>query len=304
MTHSKPTVMVALAAALWGTTGTVAYLLSESVSALAVGATTMGVGGLVLALIAGRRALRLWTVSSLRVLLLIGGVAVAIYPLAFYTGMSLAGVAVGNIVALATGPLVGAVLEWRLERDPPGRTWWWALLVGFIGVVALASGEREFTTADPNLWPLGLGLALLAGVAYGTFSYCLSRIIRTEVAPTIATGAMFGAGSLPLLLVAGVHWLGGDTGLGSSELAALELDSVLGLSYLVAGPMVLSYLLYGKGLVHLSSSVVLVIALVEPAVATLLAVAVVGERFGPIGIVGLLAVTSAVVLAGRAKTMR
>lgn len=164
MTHSKPTVTVALAAALWGTTGTVAYLLSESVSALAVGATTMGVGGLVLALIAGRRALRLWTVSSLRVLLLIGGVAVAIYPLAFYTGMSLAGVAVGNIVALATGPLVGAVLEWRLERDPPGRTWWWALLVGFIGVVALASGEREFTTADLNLWPLGLGLALLAGI--------------------------------------------------------------------------------------------------------------------------------------------
>lgn len=156
---------------------------------------------------------------------------------------------------------------------------------------------RELTTRSPSR-------PLLAGVAYGTFSYCLSRIIRTEVAPTIATGAMFGAGSLPLLLVAGVHWLGGDTGLGGSALATLELDSVLGLSYLVAGPMVLSYLLYGKGLVHLSSSVVLVIALVEPAVATLLAVAVVGERFGPIGIVGLLAVTSAVVLAGRAKTMR
>jgi drug/metabolite transporter, DME family len=84
----------------------------------------------------------------------------------------------------------------------------------------------------------------------------------------------------------------------------MDLQSVAGLSYLVAGPMVLSYLLYGKGLVYLSSSVVLVIALVEPAIATLLAVWVVGERFGPIGMAGLVAIGAAVILAGRAKTMR
>jgi drug/metabolite transporter, DME family len=294
MSNTRPTVMVAIAASLWGTTGTVAYLISDSVSAVAVGATTMGFGGLIVALIAGRRALTLWTQPSLRPLLLIGAVAVAIYPLAFYTGMSLAGVAVGNIIALATGPLIGAVLEWRLERDPPTALWWWALLAGVLGVIALASGEREFTTADPDLWPVGLGFAVLAGVAYGTFSYCLSRTIRTGVPPTIATGAMFGAGALPLLIVAATQMVGRE----------MDLQSVAGLSYLVAGPMVLSYLLYGKGLVYLSSSVVLVIALVEPAIATLLAVWVVGERFGPIGMAGLVAIGAAVILAGRAKTMR
>lgn len=294
MSSPRPTAMVAIAASLWGTTGTVAYLISDSVSAVAVGATTMGFGGVIVALIAGRRAFQLWTNASLRPLLLIGAVAVVIYPLAFYTGMSLAGVAVGNIVALATGPLIGAVLEWRLERDAPTAAWWWALVAGVVGVVVLASGEREFTTADPDLWPLGYGFAVLAGVAYGTFSYCLSRIIRTDVPPTIATGAMFGAGALPLLAVAATHMMGSE----------IDFQSVAGLSYLVAGPMVLSYLLYGKGLVYLSSSVALVIALVEPAVATLLAVWVVGERFGPIGMAGLLAISSAVVLAGRAKTMR
>lgn len=294
MSNTQPAVMVGIAASLWGTTGTVAYLISDSVSAVTVGAITMGVGGVILALLGGRRALTLWADPSLRPVLLVGAVAVAVYPLAFYTGMSLAGVAVGNIVALATGPLVGAVLEWRLERDPPGVTWWWALLVGVVGVIALASGERELTTADPHLWPVGLGLALLAGVAYGTFSYCLSRIIRTGASPLSATGAVFGAGAVPLLVVM------------VTQLSSLqwETSSIAGLGYLVAGPMVISYLLYGRGLAHLSSSVVLVIALVEPAVATLLAVWVVGERFGPLGIAGLAAITIAVVLAGRARTMR
>ncbi|AVG23878.1 DMT transporter [Pontimonas salivibrio] len=294
MSHTRATIMVALGASLWGTTGTVAYLISDTVSAVTVGAITMGVGGVVLALLGGRRALALWANPSLRPVLLAGAAAVTAYPLAFYTGMSLAGVAVGNIVALATGPLVGAVLEWRLERDPPGATWWWALLVGVAGVIVLATGERELTTADPTLWPVGLGLSLLAGVAYGTFSYCLSRIIRTGASSLSATGAVFGAGAVPLLVVM------------VTQLSSLqwEASSVTGLGYLVTGPMVISYLLYGQGLTHLSSSVVLVIALVEPAVATLLAVGVVGERFGPLGIAGLVAITIAVVLAARARTMR
>ena len=63
--------------------------------------------------------------------------------------------------------------------------------------------------------------------------------------------------------------------------------------------MVVSYLLYTRAMRTLLSSAVLLISLVEPAVATALAVAVVGERFDLQGALGMVSIVLAVVLAGR-----
>ena len=57
--------------------------------------------------------------------------------------------------------------------------------------------------------------------------------------------------------------------------------------YLALGPMLLAYVLFGTGLRGLRSSTVTVITLLEPLVATLLAVLIVGERLTPVGWVGL-----------------
>jgi DME family drug/metabolite transporter len=75
---------VVLASFFWGTTGTAASLIPE-VSPLAIGAFSMGVGGLFL-IINTRKTLahEHKQLLSQLTLLLVGGLSVAIYPLAFY----------------------------------------------------------------------------------------------------------------------------------------------------------------------------------------------------------------------------
>ena len=83
------------AAVLWGTTGTAATFAPRGSSSLAVGAAAMGVGGAALFIGAGRSALRLITSRVASPALWLGAGCVIAYPLAFYTSMADAGVAIG-----------------------------------------------------------------------------------------------------------------------------------------------------------------------------------------------------------------
>jgi DME family drug/metabolite transporter len=219
---------------------------------------------------------------------------VVIYPLGFYTGMDLAGVAIGNILALGTGPLVGAALEWLVDKRPPGVGWFLATGVGIAGVIVVSLADHGETTANPESFSLGVTFALIAGVGYGVYSYAMGKVIDAGHRPLAAAGSVFGAGSLPLLAVA----------LFFSPTLAGAGDAWWGLGYLVAGPMVLSYLLYSRALRVLSSSSVMTIALTEPAVATMMAIAVVGERFDLLGLIGIALIGVAVVASSFTGTVR
>ena len=91
---------VLAASFLWGTTGTAATFAPE-VSPIAIGAAAMGIGGIMQFLLA-----RHLIFSSRNVLvrhwrlLLAGAAAIGVYPLAFYSSMKLAGVAVGTVVSI------------------------------------------------------------------------------------------------------------------------------------------------------------------------------------------------------------
>ena len=294
MSHRHATISVILAASLWGTTGTVAHAIGGALSPLTIGAVTMGVGGVVLFAIAGRGAIGVFRDNRVRGWLIAGALGVAVYPLAFYSGMDLAGVAVGNILALGTGPVVGALLEWTVDRRPPGLGWWLAVTVGVAGVIALSTAGHGSTSAEPENLNLGILLALLAGVAYGVFSYAMGKVIDRNHSPLASAGSVFGLGALPLLAVVAA---------GATEIARSG-QAALGLLYLVVFPMVISYLLYSRALAVLTSSSVLTLALVEPAVATVLAVVVVGERFDLTGVIGLVLIAISVVLATAQKAVR
>lgn len=97
--------LILAAATLWGTTGTVASFAPAGASPLAIGAGTMGIGGLLTLALAGRSALAVLR-SGRRALgwALLGALGIVIYPLAFYTSMAWAGVAVGTVVSLGCAP--------------------------------------------------------------------------------------------------------------------------------------------------------------------------------------------------------
>lgn len=272
-----------LASLLWGTTGTAATLIPASVSSAAIGAATMGFGGLLLFLVAHRGARAVVRDRGSRRWVVLGAMAVVAYPLAFYPAMAGAGVAAGNAVSLGSAPLFAALLEWLLERRRPSHSWWWATAIAAGGLALLATGGAARSRGEVLG---GLALGLLAGLAYATYTYASRRMLERGHPSGWVMGAVFGAGAVPLLVVVGVQ---------AGQVIA-EPSSLPVLAYLAVGPMFAAYLLFGRGLRRVSSSTATTVTLLEPVVATLLAVLVVGERLPAPGWLGLVALVAGVLL--------
>ncbi len=281
---SRGALALVLASVLWGTTGTAASFLPRDVGSLAVGSATMGIGGLLLyAISAGQSRAAIRNPAS-RPWLLLGAIGVAVYPLAFYSAMNDAGVAVGNVVALGSGPVFAAFYEWVWERHRPGRLWLACTSTAIVGVFLLAAGGSARVPA-PGGMGTGVILGLVAGAAYALYAYASSRAISLGQSSRGVMGGMFGIGALvllPVLLITG-------------EPLLQSPDTVAITAYLALGPMLAAYLLFGMGIRSLRSSSATTITLIEPIVATMLAVVVIGERPGVVSWIGL-----ALVFAGAA----
>jgi DME family drug/metabolite transporter len=288
-------VALVLACLLWGTTGTTATFLPDDVSPLAVGAATMGIGGMLLLVTAPRLSGGVLRDPVGRRWAAIGAIGVVVYPLAFYTGMDLVGVAVGNVVALGSGPVFAALIEWVVERDRLSARWLVSTALAVLGITLLAFGRHEGGAASsPAGAALGVGVGLLAGLAYALYTYASSRAIRAGHPSRGVMGGMFGLGAVPLLAVLAV--------VGAPLMQSWTSVSLS--AYLVLGPMFIAYLLFGIGLRSVRSSTATTITLLEPVFATVLAVLVVGERLTPVGWVGfgLVLVGLAVLVTARRST--
>ena len=279
-----------LASLLWGTTGTAASFLPDDVSPIAVGASTMTIGGLLLFVVSAPLAITALRNHRSRRWLIIGAGGVVVYPLAFYSSMDLAGVAIGNVVSLGTGPVFAAILEWAIERRQLSRLWLICTAIAIAGIVLLALGGHGAQGAGANP-VLGVLLGCLAGAAYALYTYSSSRAIRIGQPQRGVIGGMFGLGAVvlaPVLLVTGAPLVQSAQSVGIA-------------AYLALGPMFVAYLLFGIGMRTLRSTTATTITLLEPFVATILAIAIVGERLNAIGWVGLVLILAAVTVLSAAR---
>jgi DME family drug/metabolite transporter len=272
-------VAILFSAIVWGTTGTAATFAPD-VSAAAIGAAAMGVGGIAQALVAARGIARsratLW---GQRRLLVIGALSVAIYPLAFYGSMRLAGVTVGTVITIGSAPLLSALIEYILDRRNLTMRWSIGALVGLIGMglicVAENASHGEVLGGDSVL--LGVFLGLIGGLTYALYSWSARKMMLEGTRSSVAMGATFGLGGLllmPVLFVSGGSFLASWT------------NAAVGL-YMAAVPMFLGYISFGFGLARVQASMATVITLLEPVVAAVLAVLIVGERLPVIGWIGV-----------------
>lgn len=266
-----------LTSILWGTTGTAATFAPDA-GPLAIGAAALGIGGLLQAAIAvpALRRDRARLRADWRVVL-IGGLAVAVYPLAFYSSMHLAGVAIGTTVSLASAPLAAGLLERVVDGTRLTRSWMVAAGLGVVGAALLSASDLEghAGAGDGTVW--GVLLGLVAGATYATYSWAARRLMQAGSSRGASMGAVFGLGGLtlmPVLLVTGAPLVA------TSEALAVA-------AYMALVPMFAGYVLFGFGLAKVGASTATTITLLEPAVAAVLAFVVVGERLGPLGWVGL-----------------
>lgn len=284
--------MVLLAAVCWGTTGTAQSFAPPTLSAYWVGALRLLASAVFFAAVlaatrngSGWRQLPWGGVA-------IAGLGMAAYNLAFFAGVRATGVAVGTAVALGSGPIWAGLLQALGGQRPPGRWWVGTALAVTGGVLMVGGGQRD--AAQP-ITALGLGLCLLAGLAYAVYALVNKRLV-TAAAPSLVTCAVFTLAAAVALPLAAVI---------AGPLVLTARDALIA-AYLGVVATGVAYLLFSHALRHISAATGVTLALAEPVTAFVLAVLVVGERPGWVAagggllvLAGLLVVVFAELRQGR-----
>ena len=206
--------------------------------------------------------------------------------------MDAAGVAVGSVVSLASAPLASGVLERLVDRRALSRWWVLAAGLGILGSALLCVSKLDGNAGSGVSIMVGIGLGLVAGSTYAIYSWASHRLMKSGISRAASMGAVFGGGGLLLMPVLVMT--------GAPLLATPQAFSVG--AYMALVPMFLGYLLFGFGLTKVSASAATTATLTEPAIATLLAVLIVGERLETLGWTGLVVIAIVLVILAVAPT--
>ena len=269
---------VILASLLWGTTGTAATF-APALFPLFIGSFAMGIGGILQCGLATVKIVHDRALLAVHCRFLIVGVlAVAIYPLAFYSSMRLSGVTIGTVVSIGSAPILSAIIEYFSRDFQLNKQWAMGALLGIIGMVMLAFSDNASTTIQYTHVNLGILLGLVAGLTYALYSWSARQLMLKGVNTKAAMGATFGCGGLlliPVMLITGSAFVNSWN------------NMTVGF-YMALIPMFLGYRCYGFGLSKISASMATTITLLEPVIAAILAMLIVGECLSLIGWIGML----------------
>jgi DME family drug/metabolite transporter len=218
------------------------------------------------------------------------GACMAGYQAAYFTAVTLSGIAVTALIAICSAPLIIASLAPLAlgERlTPRVRV---ALGLGVVGTALLVAAPRGALGLTAPL-VAGALLALAAGLAYALY-VVLAKATLARMAPLPLTALTFAAGAV--LLTPAVLWT-------EAPLRQLSLGWPW-LLYLGGVATAGAYAIYSLGLRHVPASVAGIVTLTEPLTATLLGVLLFGERLGVTGVLGALLLVSALALVLMAHT--
>lgn len=262
-------VLVLTSATLFGTTGTALAQVPGRVDPWSAGVLRLLIGGAALTVLARRDRARL---ASVRASVTLGALAVAVYQLGFFWSVTETGVATGTLVTIGISPIASRLLGSILGRPSPPTSWYVAAALLLGGLVVLVLGGYE----DIEISLIGVVAALLAGFAFAVYTECGSRAIARGASPDITMAALFlGAGILtsPLLLWRGVDILSSTRG-------------IVVLAHLSLITLTVAYVAFGRGLSRLPPTIVTMLTMAEPVVATALSFLVLHEEISPVGWLG------------------
>jgi drug/metabolite transporter (DMT)-like permease len=277
----------ATAAVLFGASVVAVRVAVRDVPPISLAVLRIGQGGLLLAailLVVAPDLLRVrW--ERLRLFALLGLVLFALFPLTFNIGLQYTEASRGAVM-LATMPVWSALLGRIAGERLTGRQ----LLGVGLSVVGIALAFVEPGRAfDAVMSLVGDGLLLLTGLLGAVYGQVAKRILKVDSAATVTTYAML-CGALVLLPAAVVE--GVVPAVGDLTWRLLGLVVFLG----VLGGSA-AFLLWTWALSRLTPTQVAVYVNLNPIVAALLAILLLGERRSLLFVAGFLAVVTGVLLA-------
>jgi drug/metabolite transporter, DME family len=278
---------VAAAASIWGTLGIFAKILyAQGVSFESLVAVRAFVGWLaVIGFLLGTQGARSLRVErrDLAFLLPLGLVGIGtFYLLYFYTVReSTVGTAA---ILLYSAPAFVVVLAWLFLKEPLNAAKVCALVLT-VGGIFLVAGAYDPANLEVSTKVLLTGL--LSGLTYGLYAI-FGRPLARHLSPAVILGYALAFGSA-LLIFAALPTL--DT------LAGLPAGSYALLLMLAVVHTTLAFALYTFGIRHLGAGRAAIGATVEPVVAGILGVTLLGEELPALKILGALLVLAGAVLA-------
>lgn len=289
--HARASLLVVGAAVLWGTTGTAQALGPDAASSVTVGAARNVVGAAVLVVVAAARGRLLDGARQLdRRPLVLAALATAAYQLCFFGGVRLAGVAVGTVVGVGSGPVWGGLLGWVGRGERPSLRWAAATALALAGALVLATST---TDGGDRVDALGIGLALGAGLAYAAFTLW-SKELTDDHDPDLAMTWVFALSAVLLLPI----------GLGAGVGPLVSTGGAAMLLWLGVVSLAAAYLLFGRGIAGVAVATATTLTLAEPLTAAVLGFTVLDEDVSPPALLGMLLVLAglAAMTVGRRAT--
>ncbi|MFC7385231.1 DMT family transporter [Sphaerisporangium rhizosphaerae] len=195
--------------------------------------------------------------------LVLVGAGLAVSQAAYFGAVAASGVAVATATTLGASPALVALGARLLLAERLGRRGAISMGLALAGLALLMGGPSGGSVT-------GIGLALLSAVAYAGVTLLSRHSGRSDHSRTAGTAMWgFAVGGVLLLPVAAAEGLLPSGG---------AMASVALLGYLGAMPTALAYSLFFAGLASVRATTASVVALLEPAGATVLGVLVLGER--------------------------
>ena len=282
---TRLTIILAFASVyfFWGSTYTAIRVATAYMPALLLAGIRFTIAGAILLGWCRWRGLRLlWPSKAMLVfgavgLLLLGGGNVSLIYAEKTVPSGLAS------LVYAVTPLNVALIEMFLPKgEPLPRRGWLGLLLGFAGLAVLVWPSIESVLAGTLLWAAG------------------SLVARHSRVETGESANSFVAASWQML-VAGVFCTLAGTALGEWPSVHMNTPVVVSMAYLVVGGSLLGYTGFIYLLEHLPAAVVLSYNYVNPVIAVLLGIVLLGERPAATEFGGMAAIVLAVFLLTTAK---
>lgn len=262
--------LILFAAVLWGTTGTAQTFAPEAAHPVAVGAARLAVGGvflLILVFLTGGLSLKNWPLRAT----ILAALSMALFQPLFFTAVTITGVAIGTVVAIGSAPVLSGFLEWLFLKRRPSRIWWSATFLSILGCLMIFL-NKDSVVVDP----VGVLMALGAGLSFAVYAIVSRDLVGkfpslSIVAVVFTLSAVFLA---PFLFIFEISWMADVRG----------WSIVLYLGVMTTG---VAYFLFGKGLIYVSSSTAVTLALAEPLTAALFGVFLLGENLNATSWMGM-----------------
>jgi drug/metabolite transporter, DME family len=270
--------LIMLAAVLWGTVG----ISSKTIYHLAT-TNPLSIGFFRLALSLPLLFSVCWVRQGKKMLhvcrgdlglMALTGLLTAVYQVCFFGAIARTGVAVATLVTLCTAPVMVAVVSVAFTGKRPSMSTVVALVgsLSGTGLLVVFQDHSGISGADST----GILLALVSAFSYGMMTL-ISQKLAAHRDPFQSLAISFSLGAAMLF------------GFARSEGMVLNYSPIawMLLVYLGTIPTALAYVLFFKGMRSTPATAASVSTLLEPMVATLLAWFLFGERFTPMGFLGV-----------------